>query len=345
MRIRDALSTGIVVLLMTLVVWVIADRSVLRGSAEMTVSIEIDSPDPLYRLTVVNPEGADPKMLVRFRGPGRAIDSLATRHRESPLKYRHTVRQQQLTGASGDIILPARLGFNYLAEEEAVSLEYARTPGDQQPLENIVVHYEREHRLVDVPVELSAEVRRQLGENIVIQPAKVSAIVLASQLEKLQSGAPLTAVPDLRLQDMPPGRQVTRTVPLVSSRTDGIDVTFVPGQVEVTVQLTSQEKSRDLHGISIVLEGPPELLNRYAVELTESRISVLKVTGPAAEVDVIAPRDVTAALVLTERDAPGSLLPRPLEIRFPEGSNIKLSDPPPIAIFGLRDRTAAPPPG
>lgn len=345
MRIRERISTAIVVLLMTLVVWVVADRNVLRTSPDLTVAIEVGSPDPLYRLKIVEPEGADPQMLVRFSGPGRAIDSITARHRESPLKYRHTVRQQQLTGDSGEIILPARMGFEYLAEEESVSLEQARTPGRQQPIENIIVHYEREEKLVDIPVELAAEDRRLLAENVTIAPPAVSAVTLVSQRRLLQQGPPLVAIPQLDLRDLPPGRSVTRTVPLRSNQPDDIDIKFTPDRVAITMELKHNEAKRTLEGINVMIEGPPDVLNRYAVELTERRVSLLKIKGPATEVNELRPQDVSAVLVLYERDTPGTMTPRQLEIRFPPGSNIQLDDQsPPMANFTLQQRAAAPPP-
>jgi hypothetical protein len=337
MKYREGLSTAVVVLLVTLFVWVVADRSVLRASPEITVAIEVGSPDPLYRLRVVDPAGPD-GMLVRFRGPGRAIDTIASHQSDAPLRFRHVVRQEQLAGNRGEIILPVRVGFSHL---DNVSLEYARTPGDQQPIENLIVQYEREEKLTEIPVELSAEDRRLLGENVLIEPQRVSAVILASQRDELRT--PLVAIPQLDLREVQPGREVTRTVTLRSNQSENLDVTFNPPRVTVRFQLVSRNIDREMQGIGVVVEAPPDLLNHYSIELTDSRVSVLKVTGPADEVDALTPQDVTAALVLTERDRPGpSVLPRPLVIRFPPGSNVKLNQQPPMATFILRDRVVPP---
>ncbi len=345
MKVRESISTATIVLLMTLTVWVIADRSVLRASPEMMVTVEVGSADPQYRLKVIEPDagsGSAPQILVRFRGPGRAIDALTARHRQNPVSFRHIVRQQQLTGDSGEIVIPIRSGFSYLAEEQAVSLDYSRTPVEQQPVENVRVRYEREERLTDIPVRFADEDLAQLGEDAAIQPVTVTATVLNSQRDEISSRGPLLAHPQLDFRSLPRGR-FERTVPLRSNMPD-LDITFNPSHVTVRSQLAVREQTRELKDVRVMVEAPPELLNQYSVELLEDQVSV-QIKGPKVEVDELSAQSVTASLVLTDNDKPGPLQPRSLIVRFPPGSNVVLDQAqPPFANFVLREKTPPPEP-
>lgn len=350
MKVREHLSGLVMVLVMTLIVWVVADRSVLRTSREMTVGISVSVLDKAqYRATVVDP--ANRQMKVRFQGPGRAIDQLESR-REA-VTFQYTLSDAEAEQAikpgslAGSLIVPAREGFRtHDLVRSRITLDTARP-------QKVTIRVEKVQQR-PVPVKLSPEVVRMVAEGWTVDPTEVVAELSLSAWEKLE-GRQLQAYPQINLNAEPAlaRKETTQKANLMASIA-GLDVRFVPPQAKVTFQLTAPQDKRTMGPIPILVTGPVAVLDTYEVviedgldvELVDPPDAVLKnlrVTGPASEVAELTAEKVLVLLVLEKGDQPAkSFKDRTLEIRFPEGSRVRFDEdfPRPRVNFNLKPRAA-----
>jgi hypothetical protein len=302
----------------------------------MMVPVEVDCRSADYRVTVAEPSPA--VLHVQFRGPGHVIDGLGQPQSRVTFRYALTADEaRRAVEDRGQMVLTLRQGFAALAAEGASA----------EPLgpANVVVRVESV-RQIKVHVDLSAEDRSQMAEALTIKPADVLATVPASAIDRL-NGEQFVAVPvvNLETRDLLAGRQSTQRAILRPS-VSGLEATFSPPEVLVTLRLLAPLDKATLSGIRIMVEGPPEVFARYNVVLDEPVLNNLKVKGPKSELGLLKPDDVKAVLVLQADDKPneGSYKVRPLDVRFPEGSHVSLdADTPPRVNFNLKERAAPAP--
>lgn len=335
MKLLQYLKTAVIIFILTLVVWIAADRAVLRTSPEIDVPVEVNSSSADFRVTVVEPSPA--VLRLRFRGPGHLIDSL-DQHLPG-LLYRYTVTPAEAartTGAAGrgQLALTLRQGFESLAREGAS----AEAVGPA----NVVVRVEAV-RQVSVHVALSQADRDQMAESLATKPADVLATVPVAALDRLRDEK-LFAVPVVNLEDrqlLAGAESVQRAI--LRPNLDNLAATFTPPEVEITLRLLAPMDKRTLNGVRIQVEGPPDLFARYDVVLVDPLLNNLKLKGPKADLDALKPDDVKAVLILKPDDKPseGSPKLRPLDLRFPDGSRVRLdADSPPNVNFNLKERAA-----
>ena len=208
-------------------------------------------------------------------------------------------------------------------------------------------------------VTLSPEVTEAVAEGWTADPMEVVAELPLSAWEKLEKeGRQLSAYPqiNLRTEQALAREETTQKVNLVPS-IPGLDVRFVPQHASVTFRLTAPPDKRKMDPIPILVTGPLEVLDTYEVGILESRdvvlvdppdavLNNLHVTGPASDVADLTTENILVLLVLKENDEPvATYKPRPLEIRFPPGSRVRLDEdfPPPSVNFNLKPRTAKTP--
>jgi hypothetical protein len=336
MKIRETLSSAIIVVFLTLIVWVAADRAVLR-STEMDVFIKVDSPSPNYRVTVLEPSPA--VMRVQFKGPAHVLDALKQAEPKEAFHYTLSAAEAREAAGKGRVVLKPKQGFEELVQQ-GVSAEAFGTS-------EIVVKVEAIEK-IELRVELAAGDKKKVSESFVVKPKEVAAMIPSSERDRA-SREQLAAVPQLNLElpDLLAGRESTQTAILRPSIPD-INVTFIPAQVDVTLRLLAPLDKGTISGIKIDLAGPPAIFAAYDVILVEPVLNNLKIKGPKTDVAALTPADVNAILVLQADDKPneGSQKLRPLQFHFPEGSRVRLDDdaPPPTATFNLKERTPPSPP-
>jgi hypothetical protein len=333
MKFLQLLKTAVIVLFMTLIVWVAADRAVLRTSPDLDIPVEVNSSSANYRVTVVEP--AEAVLRLRFRGPGHVIDSLD--QRQPRLAYRCTITSAEAAraagpGGQGQLILTLRQGFESLAREGASA--------EAVGAGNVVVRVEAVGQ-IKVRVALSQADRSQMAEALALKPPEVLATVPVAALDRARDEQ-LFAVPVLNLEDpqlRAGGQSVQRAI--LRPSLDNLAATFTPPDVEVTLRLLTPMDKSTLNGVRIQVEGPPDLFARYDVVLVDPLLNNLKLKGPKADLDALKPDDVKAVLVLKSDDKPneGSPKVRPLDLRFPDGSRVRLdADSPPNVNFNLKER-------
>ncbi len=335
MKLLQLLKTAVIIFFLTLVVWIAADRAVLRTSPEIVVPVEVNSASAEFRVTVLEPSPAF--LRLRFRGPGHVIDGLD--QRLPSLVYRYTVSPAEATRAAGNagrgqLALTLRQGFETLAREGAS----AEAVGPA----NVVVRVEKVGQ-IKVHVALAQTDRDQMAEAVSIKPQDVLATVPVAVLDRLRDEK-LVAVPVVNLEDrllLTGGESVQRAI--LRPSLENIAATFTPPEVEITLRLLAPMDKRTLNGVRIQVEGPPDLFARYDVVLVDPLLNNLKLKGPKADLDALKPDDVKAVLVLKSDDQPseGSPKLRPLDLRFPDGSRVRLdADSPPNVNFNLKVRAA-----
>lgn len=316
MNLRRGLRTSIIVLLITVIVWVIADRSVLRTSSEMTVKVSVNCTDPNYRVTVLKP--ADGNMRVKFTGPGRGIDRVITL--QPPVTWDYDLSSDRAARAARkeQHTLPAKEGFARLADDYRVTLAEADP-------DEVVIRVQAIQRL-DVRVVLAPEDEERVEAGAAIEPQEVKAVGLPAELAKL-ANPQRGAFPDLNLRSsrLQTGESDTQTVDLRPAIA-GLDVRFDPPTVTVkNLRLKDFSSPQTISNIPVQLLGPPELLSKYDIRLDRSEIATLTVIAPRS--DVLTAADVQAVIVLTADDKPnpeGAPTPRTPEIRFPRHPNVRL---------------------
>jgi len=346
MKVREYLSGLLIVLVMTLIVWVVADRSVLRTSREMTVNINVSVLDKAqYRATVIEP--ANRKMKVHFQGPGRAIDHLESRR--EPVIFQYTLSDAEAEQAieTGSLVILAREGFRLMGDR--ITLENALP-------QKVTIGVEKVQRKT-VPVALSPAVAETVAEGWTADPMEVVAELSLSAWKDLK-GRQLSAYPQINLKtEQAQARKETTQKANLVANIPGYDIRFVPPQADVTFRLTAPLAEKNMDPIPILVTGPLEILDAYEVIILESRdvvlvdppdavLKSLPVTGPAAEVDALVPEDILVLLILKKDDKPyESFIPRTLEIRFPEGKRVRFDQdfPRPSVTFNLKRRTTKSP--
>jgi len=340
MKLRARVRTAVIVLVITLVVWVVADRSVLRSSTEMSVDVTVTCDEAAYRVTIVEPAGE--VMHVKFTGPGAGIDRVMTQDPRVKWQYDLPSDVAERAADMDRYVVSAREGFLRLADEHRVTVAEADPP-------QVAIRVERVGR-VAVRVELSPEHRAQVAEGYTIEPVEVKAAATTSVLKGLGDGQ-LWAVPKLNLQSrrLMAGEPDSQTVDLAPNLA-GADVTFEPTKVTVNgLRLTEFRQQRQITDkIPIQVSAPMELLRKYDLVRLDpaEEVTNLTIIGPRADVQSVKPEDIRAVLVLSASDKPnptGTPIPRPLEFWFPNHPRVSVAGDPPEINFTLQERKAPTP--
>lgn len=272
MKVGKSLRTTLIVTVITVIVWVVADRSVLRSSNPMTVDVVVRC-DAGYRVTVIEP--ADKTMTVTFTGPGRGIDRLAAT--DQRVKWEYLLSAREAARAAEDqttYAIPARDGFaRWATDESRVTLADSDTP-------QVTVRVEKLGRQ-EVSVALPPDDQKQLAGKFEIEPRKVTAVGTAADLRRLNEVA--FAKINLKSDVLLSGKPDVQTVKLLPGNRELKDrVTFEPTSVTVRrLQLSQALVEKTIEGPIVVrIDAPPQIINTYRVMLDPAEISNLKVMAP-----------------------------------------------------------------
>jgi len=178
MKLASRIKTAAIVIVITLVVWVVTDRSVLRTSRETAVDVVVNCDEAAYRVTVLDP--ADKVLRVKFTGPGSGVDRVMAQ--DPRVKWTYDLANDVAEKAVGmeRYVLSPRDGFTRLANEYRVTVAETDPP-------QIAVRVDRVGRAA-VRVELAPEDRAQLADGVTIEPAEVRASATTAVLKKLADG-------------------------------------------------------------------------------------------------------------------------------------------------------------
>lgn len=342
MSVPRSLRTMLIVTIITLIVWIMADRSVLRTSSELSLPITVQT-DSMYRVTVVEPASAT--LRVKFTGPGRGIDGLmAQMSTPSRPKWEHFLSTEEAEKAATTQTthaVPVRDGFARLTGEYRVTLAESSAP-------QVVVKVQKllhRKRTVSLPV-----IYEKLFTNeCEFDPKEVTAIGTREDIEDVTAVAqvttntpPLTAGGfDEQTVDVKPGVENPR-------------VTFEPAKVTVKqLRLSQALEERTVQGrIPILIEATQDVMKKYYVVIHDRpELTSLVVTAPQGL--EVKPEHVRAVLKLLPGEEPNPETPtlRPLVITFSDQDrildNVRVKGDPVSVSFRLvpRDPAPTPPPG
>ena len=180
MKVGKGLRTTLIVTVIAVIVWVVADRSVLRSSNPMTVDVVVRC-DAGYRITIIEP--ADKTMTVTFTGPGRGIDRLAATEQRIKWEYHLSAREAaRAAEEEAPYAIPASDGFpRWATDESRVTLADSDTP-------QVTVRVEKLDPKM-FTVERPPDDLKQLTGDFEIAPRQVKAIGTEEELDKLTLGA------------------------------------------------------------------------------------------------------------------------------------------------------------
>lgn len=339
MRIGSQLKTLIIVTLITLAVFVVADRAVLRSSPEMTVNLALTYDDSRYRLRVLNPP--DETLRVTFTGPGAGIDRILTQ--EPPVSWRYEL-SADVAEAAADVeqyFIPAREGFAHLAAEYRVTVAEVDPP-------QVAVAVDRITRRT-VPVRLSPDDQAQLAPGWTVEPPEVK-VAATDDVFAALADTELVAIPQLNLdaRGLREGRVDSLRAELRLNVPTAAPVTFEPSTVTVgDLQLTTLRVRRTLEeAVPVRILAAKSVLDEFRLLKVEPEsIANLRIVGPQSEVLSLTAQDVWAVLVLRPSDRPtgsGTPLPRPLVFFFPNHEGVQVDVEPDPVNFVLERRQTPP---
>ncbi|MGB2999021.1 MAG: hypothetical protein WBC59_10365 [Phycisphaerae bacterium] len=327
----ERIRTLLAVVVLTATIWVWADLEQHREE-QLTVAVKVEAPDD-YDVRDLFPKS----LTVEVRGPKGEIEKLRASKKDLECRIAPTGPELK----TGRVVLRAEDGFHHW---HAYRVEIVKITDDDDRVKDgeIVVDLDRKVRK-PVPVKVVVTGATVEGKPAV-DPPEVIAVVRESALANLAE-AKHFAVALLAIETIPEDRQIKdRPVDLEPrlGGADGIEATFEPKTVNVTVTLESAVVEKTLERIPIQIAGPPEMLNIYQVIFQEDadRWIDLKVSGPRRLVDLLTARDVRVALVLTPEDRPaegGTWIPRvPEVLGLPPG--VEIDEPVPTLNFNLKRR-------
>jgi len=324
----ERVRTFLAVVTLTAVIWVWADLE-QRREDKQEVPVEVTAPSGY----VVR--GFAPKHIeVTFIGPKGEIDQLRAKPEDMVCRIALTGPQLQ----TGRVVVPAKEGFTHWHRLDILKIadnDNTITDGE------IVVNLDRRvPQRVPVRVDVKGAT---LASQPAVEPAEVTATVSESELANLPE-AKRFASALLVVAPAPKELKIEREVSLEPrlGGADGIEATFQPAAVRITAQLESTVSTKTIEQISILIAGPPEMLNPYEVVFQEDadRLIDLKVQGPRQLVEPLTAQDVRVELVLAPDDRPtseGTWIPRPPKILgLPAG--VEVVGPLPTINFNLKKR-------
>jgi hypothetical protein len=327
-RVRNALWVALI----SLLVWIYAD---LEFTDEMELRATI-------RL-VTNPAGR-----LILRSTDRVEVSFTVQGRRGSLE--RLEQQLRVPGATVDYEVhegEGELDTRDLLNRAPRIYEEGLTVLSARPA-TIRVNLDRLVDLPGVPVALDYTGAIPTGQPK-IEPAQVRVEVASADLPALK------ALPSLRIKTAPVDlKKVKSGEPFtanLSTRIGEVDVRPHPSTVGVTVEIGQLTETEEVTvGVQVVV--PPEWIDdgtwrQYTLtrrDRHEWRVQI-QVLGPRRDLDQLKAATILAYIVLTDDDKkPVSWLTREVQVRLPQGLDVKLVAPPPPVHFKLEKLPATPPP-
>jgi len=326
-----------VVVLLTLVIWILADQATLIEAPNIELKLTIEH-DPRIHVDITAPQPA--LFNARLRGPTRAVDGLRAAQRAGPLQLEWNLpesfaRPGQYGPAVGELI-------ENLPEMRKRGLEVVSITPEVMSLRVDEVVTETLRVQIDPgPVQVS-EVR--------LTPPEVKVSMRASDREQLRrifsrEQQVITARVAERLARLAPDQTHTLEHVLLEPRLDGLEaLRLEPAEVSVTLRVVGQHIQRTIKGLAVTLAVTPEFLERYTVRAVDANewLIEVEVVGERGRVESLRPRDIKAFLTVTSERAArsvGTVESETVEVVLPEG--IRLAGRPPLVQFTIAPREPA----
>lgn len=301
-RAKETIKTLLLVVPLTLLIWVYAERS-QSTEDKVTVSLEIESSDPQQAALLVHANGDDvsniPSVTLTLEGPRSrivAVKSEITRlSREGKLKL--FVPSQLGVGRDHDVPIGAMAGNNAPFLDSGVTVKATEPDAITVKIDKI------ESR--DVSVQLPRELA-QLVTQPRLEPATVRVRGPVSMLQKAFA-RPEGFAATLDLSSAALGQAGSRVFDSVALLPPGDPtLSFTPNTIKVVLEVNPLEPKFTIPSMSISVQKPLNMDSRYRIEVTPIILTNVSVVGPQDKIDLIrldkaSPRP-TAVLVVTTED-------------------------------------------
>jgi hypothetical protein len=302
---------------LTILIWVYAEREQIRQEPDVSISIEVRCNDPRRVVSLKKPY-PDKVVVAELDGPPSTLDAVVERlERRSGDEPAVEIFVDPLLepGMVHEIDTAAALSANPLFRGISIS--------SCQPPKLEVYVDELEER--DLEVQAPAGITNLVGPPV-FTPRTVKVRGPKESLDELEKQHKLIAEAELGSFEAmnvpgPHDFPVVRIKPL-----DDPNVTFSPPNVEAVVSVRESDVSGTIRSVPIWVYGPPDVMARCHVELSNPVLTNVKVTGPAESIDLVNRPDYSpkphALLEIKNEDELG----KPLErlVRFDLPPDLKL---------------------
>lgn len=276
-RLREVGTSMALVVPLTLLIWVWAEREQTVESVEMQFLIDVRSVDPTKVMSIANDGNGSKSVTVQLSGPRAGLDAVKEAVTTNPSANRLTIDINEAVEPSAEpltISLGSRLNQQKIFEVNGVTVNRT-APSTVELLVDRVVERELEIKL---PAELASRVQsaefnpktvRVRGPERVISELEASGKLVAeldlSAQSQLMSAPPETDImlPPHRIKPIP-GKSVSLEVTQIAS-----------GKLRM-----SQEARGVLRSITVFVAKPAGLEAQYTVSVTPLTLTNVPVTGP-----------------------------------------------------------------
>ncbi len=314
---------GILVTLLTLTVWYLADQA----SSEVVegVRVRLVPQDPERIVDVVRPTDGD--FSITFRGPNRSTE----RMRGGELvTYTWNIPPET---RQGDHTLPAREIIANLPEVRKAGLAVIETKPE-------ILHFGVQERR-DIELSVVADSGPIEISEFVATPPTVSFSMGAVDYDAIEEPERVIRLPlQERLATVPQDQTVTiRDVPVPTQLGDH-PIAPKPSTVDVTLRIVGQRVTRRIGGVNARLFVPPAILERYRPEVRDDNEFLLElaVEGDKRTVEALEPMSIRAIVAV---DSTLTTEFRPVEVQVILPPGVTLVGPPPAVQVRLVAREGA----
>jgi hypothetical protein len=308
----DALKTLAAVAPLTILIWVYAEREQMGSEPDVSISIEVRSSDP-NRIVALKKPYPDKVVVAKLEGPQSTLDAVVER------LERRSTDQAAVEIQVGSMLEPGMVHEIDTANALRNNPLFKGITIDEcQPPQLDVSVDKLEER--DLEVQTPAGINNLTGPPV-YTPRTVKVRGPQETIDELDSEHKLIAEADLAGFDVMniPG---PHDLPLVRIKPLGDPaISFSPSNVEASVSVRETDQTGTIRSVPIWIDGPPDLMARYHVELTSPVLTNVKVTGPSDQIDAVNRPDFSpkphALLEIHNDDEPGKPLERVLQFALP----------------------------
>jgi hypothetical protein len=330
-RLREFGTTMALVVPLTLLIWVWAEREQTVQSVEMQFIIDVRSVDPTKVMTIVRGGTASESVTVTLSGPRAGLDAIKETVTNNPASNRLTIDITETIEPSPEpftISIGSRLNQQKIFESNGVTV-MTTTPSTAEVLVDRVVDRELE---VKLPPELASRV-----ESAEFLPKTVRVRGPERVINQLQTTGKLVAELDLNSQSQLMSARPGTDIVLMAERIKpivGNGVSLEVSQIAGGKLRMSQEERGVIRSLAVFVAKPAGLEAQYTVTVTPLTLTNVPVIGPIdvlrkLEADEIQPRPF--ALITIAREDIGKTQERlPTFQQLPPGVRVDMQQLTPL---------------
>ncbi len=332
-RLREFGTTLALVIPLTLLIWVWAEREQNVPSEKMLFIVDVRSGDPTKTMTIVRDGATSEAITVELTGPRSGLDSIRETINKDASKQRLTVEvaASEAFEPSSEpyrITIGSRLNQQKIFESNGVTVKETE-PATAQVIVDRVVERELE---VKLRPDLASRV-----ESAEFDPKSVKVRGPERVISQLETAGKLVAELELNSQSQIMSAQPGTNIVLAQERIRpivGTGVSLVTNQITSGKLKMSQDERGVIKSMVVFVAKPAGLESQYSVSVTPLTLSNVPVIGPIdvlkrLEADEIQPKPF--ALITIAREDIGKTNDRmPTFQQLPPGVRVDMQQVNPL---------------